>query len=139
MAVLVTGTGPAGDTAAQSPAPAGTVLTLDPPALTLLPGESVTLTPHAQREDGTPVDPSRVAWKSLRPEVAAVDSAGLVIGVGPGRSIVQATTANGLMATAPIEVAPANIALSGTRVVVGPEVQASQSHASRPLHRVTPG
>jgi hypothetical protein len=97
------------------------VLTLDPPALTLLPGESVTLTPHAQREDGTPVDPSRVSWKSLRPEVAAVDSAGLVIGVGPGRSIVQATTANGLMATAPIEVAPANIALSGTRVVVGPE------------------
>jgi uncharacterized protein YjdB len=121
MAVLITGTAPAGDTAARSPAPAGTVLTLDPPALTLLPGESVTLTPHAQREDGTPVDPSRVSWKSLRPEVAAVDSAGLVIGVGPGRSIVQATTANGLMATAPIEVAPANIALSGTRVVVGPE------------------
>jgi uncharacterized protein YjdB len=121
MAVLITGTGPAGDTASQAPAPAGTVLTLDPPALTLLPGESVTLTPHAQREDGTPVDPSRVSWKSLRSEVAAVDSAGLVIGVGPGRSIVQATTANGLMATAPIEVAPANIALSGTRVVVGPE------------------
>ena len=121
MAVLITGTGPAGDTTGQSPAPAGTVLTLDPATLTLLPGESVTLTPHAQREDGTPVDPSRVAWKSLRPEVAAVDSAGLVVGVGPGRSIVQATTANGLMATAPIEVASANIALSGTRVVVGPE------------------
>jgi uncharacterized protein YjdB len=121
MAVLITGTGPAGDTAARSPAPAGTVLTLDPSALTLLPGESVTLTPHAEREDGTPIDPSRVTWKSLRPEVAAVDSAGLVTGVGPGRSIVQATTSNGLMATAPIEVAPANIALSGTRVVVGPE------------------
>ncbi|HKU59825.1 MAG TPA: LpqB family beta-propeller domain-containing protein [Gemmatimonadales bacterium] len=121
MAVLITGTGAAEDTAARSPAPAGTVLTLDPPALDLLPGESVTLTPHAQREDGTPVDPSRITWKSLRPEVAAVDSAGLVIGVGPGRSIVQATTSNGLMATAPIEVAPANIALSGTRVVVGPE------------------
>jgi uncharacterized protein YjdB len=121
MAVLITGTGPAADTAAQAPAPAGTVLTLDPPALTLLPGESVTLTPHAEREDGTPLDASRVSWKSLRPEVAAVDSAGLVVGVGPGRSIVQATTANGLMATAPIDVAPANIALSGTRVVVGPE------------------
>jgi len=121
MAVLITGTGPAGDTAARTPAPAGTVLTLDPAALALLPGESVTLTPHAQLEDGTPVDPSRVSWKSLRPEVASVDSAGLVVGVGPGRSIVQATTANGLMATAPIEVAPANIALSGTRVVVGPE------------------
>jgi uncharacterized protein YjdB len=121
MAVLITGTGPAGDTATRTPAPAGTVLTLDPSALALLPGESVTLTPHAQREDGTPVDPSRVSWKSLRPEVASVDSAGLVVGVGPGRSIVQATTANGLMATAPIEVAPANIALSDTRVVVGPE------------------
>jgi uncharacterized protein YjdB len=121
MAVLITGTGPGTDTAGQPPAPAGTVLSLDPPALTLLPGESVTLTPHAEREDGTPVDPSRITWKSLRPEVAAVDSAGLVVGVGPGRSIVQATTANGLMATAPIEVAPADITLSGTRVVVGPE------------------
>jgi len=121
MAVLITGTGPTGDTAGQPPAPAGTVLGLDPSALTLLPGESVTLTPHAEREDGTPVDPSRITWKSLRPEVAAVDSAGLVVGVGPGRSIVQATTANGLMATAPIEVATADIALSGTRVVVGPE------------------
>jgi uncharacterized protein YjdB len=121
MAVLITGTGPAGDTAGQSSAPAGTVLSLDPPALSLLPGESVTLTPRAQREDGTPVDPSRITWKSLRPEVAAVDSAGLVIGVGPGRSIVQATTSQGLMATAPIDVEPANIALSGARVVVGPE------------------
>ncbi|HET7425100.1 MAG TPA: LpqB family beta-propeller domain-containing protein [Gemmatimonadales bacterium] len=121
MAVLITGTGAAGDTAAQSPAPAGTVLTLDPSALSLLPGESVTLTPHAQREDGSPVDPARITWKSLRPEVAAVDSAGLVIGVGAGRSIIQATTSNGLMATAPIDVEPANIALSAGRVVVGPE------------------
>jgi uncharacterized protein YjdB len=121
MAVLITGTGPGGDTAGQPPAPAGTVLSLSPSALTLLPGESVTLTPHAEREDGTPVNPSRITWKSLRPEVAAVDSAGLVVGVGAGRSIVQATTANGLMATAPVEVAPADIVLSGTRVVVGPE------------------
>jgi Tol biopolymer transport system component/uncharacterized protein YjdB len=139
MAVLITGTGPAGDTVTRAPAPAGTVLTLDPAALTLLPGESVTLTPHAQREEGTPVDPSRVSWKSLRPEVAAVDSAGLVIGVGPGRSIVQATTANGLMATAPVEVAPANIALSGTRVVLGPEesdtlLAVIPSQNGRPVH-----
>ena len=45
MAVLVTGTGPAEDAASQAPAPAGTVLTLDPPALALLPGEEPTLTP----------------------------------------------------------------------------------------------
>ena len=33
MAVLITGTGPAEDTAGRTPAPAGTVLTLDPPCL----------------------------------------------------------------------------------------------------------
>jgi len=121
MAVLITGTGPASDTTARAAAPAGTVLTLDPPSLSLLPGETVTLTPRAQREDATPIDPGRVSWKSLRPEVAAVDPSGLVIGVAPGRSIVQATTASGLMATVPVEVASAEIALSVTRLMLGPD------------------
>jgi hypothetical protein len=121
MAVLITGTGPASDTAGHAAAAAGTVLTLDPSSLALLPGESVPLSVHAQREDGTQVEPGRVSWKSLRPEVAAVDSTGLVIGVAPGRSIVQATTKSGLMATVPVEVAPAEIALSVTRLVLGPE------------------
>jgi hypothetical protein len=61
-----------------------------------------------------------VTWKSLKPEVATVDSAGVVLGVSPGKSIVQASTATGLMATAPVDVEPSDIALAATSGVLGP-------------------
>jgi uncharacterized protein YjdB len=100
LAVLITG---AVDSAAAGPL-AGSVLTLQPATASLLPGESMLVAPEAQLEDGTSVPPGRVMWKSLRPDLAAVDSTGLVIGVAPGRTIVQATTRSGLMATLPVEV-----------------------------------
>jgi uncharacterized protein YjdB len=117
LAVLITGgsPGPSGATAVQ------TVLTLDPAGAVLLPGETVRLTPQALHEDGTGVPVGKVIWKSLKPEVAGVDSAGTVIGVAPGKSIVQATTATGLMATVPVEVEAAEIALMGGNEVLGPE------------------
>ncbi len=117
MAVLVTG---AVDTAPAGPPP-GSVLTLDPASAALLPGESVVVTPQAVLEDGSPVPPGRVTWKSLLPDVAAVDSNGVVIGVAPGRTVVQASTRSGLTATLPIQVEPADFALSRPRVVLGPE------------------
>ena len=49
------------------------------------PGESVLITPQALREDGTPLPLGRVIWKSLKPEVATVDSTGLVVGVDSGQ------------------------------------------------------
>jgi hypothetical protein len=61
-----------------------------------------------------------VAWKSLKPEVATVDSTGVVLGVAAGKSIVQAVTAAGLMATAPIDVEPAEIGLGWSGAVLGP-------------------
>jgi Tol biopolymer transport system component/uncharacterized protein YjdB len=118
-AMLVTGTGPVAETVASSGG--GTVLTLDPSSTTLLPGESRVIEARASRVDGTAVPPGRVSWKSLRPEVAAVDSTGLVIAVAPGRSIIQATSSGGLTASAPVEVAPAALALSKIRVVLGPQ------------------
>ena len=118
-AMLITGTGPSADAGASTRD--GTVLTLEPSSTTLLPGESLVIEPRALREDGTAVPSGRVSWKSLRPEVAAVDSTGLVIAVAPGRSIIQATSSSGLMATAPVEVAAAEIALSESRVVLGPQ------------------
>jgi hypothetical protein len=121
MAVLVSGAGANSDSAGKGGAPAGTVLTLEPAAITLLPGESVVIAPQAFQENGSPVPPGRVSWKSLRPEVASVDSSGLVVGVTPGRSVIQAATATRLMATAPVEVVPADIALSRAQVVLGPE------------------
>jgi hypothetical protein len=117
LAVLITG--PV-DTAGAN-LPAGSVLALEPASASLLPGESVMITPLALLEDGTPVPPGRVSWKSLRPDLAAVDSNGVVIGVAPGRTIVQGSTRGGLMATLPIEVQPAEFAIAPPRVVLGPE------------------
>lgn len=117
LAVLITaGAGPQ-----DAGAAAGTVLTLDPATAVLLPGESVAVTPQGLRADGTAAPLGRVIWKSLKPEVANVDSSGVVLGMAAGRSIVQATTATGLMATVPIEVESAEIALVDGTQSLGPE------------------
>jgi len=114
LAVLITG----GDSILVPP---GSVLSLDPTAVVLLPGERASVAAHAVQKDGSPVAPGRITWKTLQPEVAAVDSHGVVIGVGPGRSIVQATSAGGLTAASPVAVEPAEFALSRTRLTIGPE------------------
>ncbi len=117
LAVLITGSaGGQSDTSAE-----GAVLTLNPPTALLLPGETVTITAAAMHEDGLPVAMGRVSWKSLKPEVARVDTGGLVLGVSVGKSIVQATTSTGLMATVPVEVESAQIALVGGSQVLGPQ------------------
>jgi uncharacterized protein YjdB len=132
LAVLITGGAANGATAVEA------VLTLDPATAMVLPGESVRITPQALREDGSALPVGRVIWKSLKPEVAGVDTAGVVIGVAPGKSIVQATTATGLMATVPVEVEAADIALVGGSEVLGPEEAetlsvAVPSQGNRPL------
>jgi uncharacterized protein YjdB len=122
MAVLITGTGTNSAGNSQPSVPPGSVLTLDPASIILLPGETVRVTPQALREDATPSPtPGKVTWKSLKPEVAEVDTSGQVVAVGGGKSIIQATTATGLMATAPVEVEAADFVLSRTRLIMGPE------------------
>jgi uncharacterized protein YjdB len=117
LAVLITGAAPAPNGGTS----VGTALTLDPASAVLLPGETVRLTAQALHDDGTAVPVGKVIWKSLKPEVAGVDTAGTVIGMTAGKSIVQATTATGLMATVPVEVEAAEIALLGGTEVLGPE------------------
>jgi uncharacterized protein YjdB len=112
LAVLVTGGNAVGS---------GVALALDPTTAVMLPGESVLISPHALREDGTPLPLARVLWKSLKPEVATVDSTGLVVAVAPGKSIVQANGGAGLMATVPVEVEQADLVLAGASEVLGPE------------------
>jgi hypothetical protein len=122
MAVLITGTGTNGAGNGQPSVPPGSVLTLDPASIILLPGETIRVTPQALREDATPSPtPGKVSWKSLKPEVAEVDTSGQVVAVGVGRSIIQATTSTGLMATAPVEVEPADFVLSKTRLILAPQ------------------
>ncbi|MBA3260654.1 MAG: TolB family protein [Gemmatimonadales bacterium] len=114
LAVLITGR----DTIVV---PSGSVLTLNPTALVLLPGERATLNAQGLLQDGSPVATGRITWKTLQPGIVAVDSLGVVIGVGLGRGIVQATSAAGLTATAPVSVEPADFTLSRQRVSIGPE------------------
>ncbi len=128
VAVLVSprgGRGRGADTGGTAPPQSAGVhaaaLTLDPVALRMLPGETARLTPEAVREDGSTVPLGRVAWKSLRSDVARVDSAGTVTAVAPGRTVIQAAAGGALVATAPVEVDTAQVALSETALVLPPE------------------
>src|SRR6476469_3710915 len=114
LAVLITG-------ASSGAGSAGSLLTLEPTTAMLLPGESIRITPQAVHEDGSATLVTKVTWKSLKPEVATVDSTGLVLAVAPGKSIVQASASAGLMATLPVEVEQADIALLGDVNALGPE------------------
>jgi uncharacterized protein YjdB len=113
LAVLITGS--------ASGATGGALLTLDPTTAMLLPGESIRINAQAVHEDGSSTAVGKVTWKSLKPEVATVDSTGLVLGVAPGKSIVQASAAAGMMATLPVEVEQADIALLGDLDALGPQ------------------
>jgi uncharacterized protein YjdB len=116
-AILVTGTAQATETGGSAQS---VVLSLDPGSASFLPGESLKLEARAVREDGSPVLPGRIRWKSLMPEIASVDSSGVVIGVTPGKTIIQATASMGAMATTPVEVAQAQLSLSKSRIALGP-------------------
>jgi uncharacterized protein YjdB len=114
LAVLITG-------ASAGAGSGGALLTLEPTTAMLLPGETVRITPQAVHEDGSSTVVGKVAWKSLKPEVATVDSTGMVLAVAPGKSIVQASAPGGLMATLPVEVEQADIALLGDIDALGPQ------------------
>jgi uncharacterized protein YjdB len=118
MAVLITGSAPGDPISAR--ASSASLLTLDPASVTLFPGENVQITTVAVREDGTATAAGRVIWKSLKPEIAAVDTAGVVTGLGPGRTVVQVSTSSRLMATLPVEVSQPDFVLSQGRLALGP-------------------
>jgi uncharacterized protein YjdB len=121
LAVLVTGPdGAAGAAPGGTGRLEGVTLTLEPASLRLLPGETGQLVPLAVTDAGNSGDPGPVSWKVLRPDLVSVDSSGLVRAIADGRTIVQAAT-GGLMATAPVEVQSAEVALSKSRVVLPPD------------------
>jgi uncharacterized protein YjdB len=123
VAVLVTGGEASTPTPAGGTAPRieGVTLTFEPASLRLLPGETARLVPQAVTDNGTAGDPGAVTWKSLRPELATEDRIGLVTAIADGRTIIQAAAANGLMATAPVEITSEEVVLSKRRVAVPPE------------------
>jgi len=96
------------------PAQAVSGFTVQPGALTLLPGESARLTAAGVAADGAVVTTGfRVSWKSRDPAVVAViDSAGGVVAVGAGQGVVQATFAGGATIEIPVAVALAPLAFN---------------------------
>ena len=114
-----------GDTRADARADTRTdpaaALRLDPPALTLLPGETARVTGTPLHPDGSAAPAVPLTWRSLRPSIATVSVDGTVSAVAPGEAVVQATGRGGLAATAAISVAPAAVALSSTAIVRAPD------------------
>jgi len=119
MAVLITGSAPS-DTAGARGSSAS-LLSLTPSSATLYLGESVRVTASAVRDDGTPAPAGRVSWKSAKPEIAAVDTAGLVTGLSPGRTVIQVSTSNRLLATLQVDVSQPEFALARTSLILGPD------------------
>ncbi len=82
----------------------GVAGTGDPTQLQVLPNpiqllltESMTLETRFVRADGAPAACRRVAWRSLRPEVANVDGQGQVVGVTTGSGVIEANAGPGLV------------------------------------------
>jgi uncharacterized protein YjdB len=117
MAVLITGAAPG---ESHSRAESATVLMLEPASVSLFPGETVRITAQALRDNGTPVSISRATIKSLKPEIARVDSGGLITALSAGRTIVQ-VSAGRLMATLPVEVLEADFTVSPAKLSLSPD------------------
>ncbi len=128
VAVSVTQSGGAAPPRDPAPTPSGppptgaSALTLDPPGLVLLAGESAPLSATALRSDGTPAGAVTPAWRSLRPAVATISADGVVTGVAPGEAVIQASARGGLAATAPVTVTAGDVALEPDTVVGPPLV-----------------
>ncbi|HEX7336115.1 MAG TPA: LpqB family beta-propeller domain-containing protein [Gemmatimonadales bacterium] len=114
MAVLITGSPPG---ARAQPVSS---LTLDPAGASLFPGENVRVTPRAVREDGSPALVGRVTWISRNPEIATVDTGGVVTGVAPGRAVIEASSGSKLVATLTVTVSPPEYVLSRQSLNLAP-------------------
>lgn len=119
MAVLITGSAP-GDPA-RARAVAAAVLSLDPAAASLVPGESIRITPRAVRGDGSPALVGRLTWISHQPDVATVDTSGVVTGVAPGRATIEASSGSKLVATVSVDVGRPEFVLTPQALVLGPD------------------
>ncbi len=117
MAILITGSASSSGTPAARTQTAA-VLTLDPPSLSLFPGETLRIIARGLREDGAPAALGTVTVKSLKPEIARVDTGGMVTGVAVGRTTLQATSGR-LMASLPVDVSQADFVVSPSKVMLG--------------------
>lgn len=79
-----------------------TGVSLDKTDVSLVVGQSVTLTAVVEPEDASDMS---VTWSSSDPSVATVDE-GVVVAVAPGTAVITASTSNGLTAQCAVTVEP---------------------------------
>lgn len=105
--------------------PAGADITLllpEPASLSLLPTEHARVAIRALRADGSAVLPGRLAWASLRPEVAAAnDSLATITALATGQTTVQVTAPSGAVAHIPVSVVLAEFTPDRTRLTLAPD------------------
>ncbi|MBW3660887.1 MAG: Ig-like domain-containing protein [Gemmatimonadetes bacterium] len=123
---------------------------VDPPAVaeivitaertTLLVGETARLEATPVGFDGERLEGARVGWRSLHPEIAAVDAEGVVTGIAPGRATIVASS-RGREASVTMEVEPraASLEIVGnTTVTLGDTVRLAartRSATGEPIDR----
>jgi plastocyanin len=113
-------------TIAVRPQPVASVIIAKPAAALAL-GTGVTLQARAAMANGDPRTDLPVQWVSLRPDIAAIDESGFVVGQAIGTATVQASV-GGVKATTTIEVVrnpvrELSIAPKTTRVRTGDVVR----------------
>ncbi len=110
---------------APAPAPAGgdiALLVAEPAGLSLLPTENARVSIRAVRTDGSAVTPGRLAWSSLRPEVAGVnDSLETITALSTGQTTVQVAAPSGVVVRIPVSVVLAEFAVDRERLTLAPE------------------
>ena len=107
---------------------------LDPSALILDAGETVTVTATVRDADGAALADAPVRWIAMTPEVAVVDQAGQVTAVSPGEARIAARSGN-VMAFASVVVR----ALPVESLDVGMAVVEMVAGTSAPVHVVARG
>ncbi|NIM49837.1 MAG: hypothetical protein GTN62_06210 [Gemmatimonadales bacterium] len=99
---------------------AATILQIEPTAVFLFPTEDIQLQPLFLKDDGTRAEATTVSWSWLGGNVAQVDQTGRVVGIAPGRGLVEATTPTGLRRRVQVQVATAEWAFSVPIVSLSP-------------------
>jgi serine/threonine-protein kinase len=129
---------PSADRAARTQRAAVASVRLEPPTESLEVGECVVFDATPRTESGARVEAARLKWESSDPNVATVDSAGVVtaaaagtasisVSVGQVRSSVEVVVVDPQVATIEVE-APAEVR-SGTRATLG--ARALDRHGKR--------
>jgi hypothetical protein len=126
VAVQVTGGGaaaPAPIVPAQpvaAPVSNAVAIRIEPNSFYVMPSEEIRLSLIFLQADGSLATPMAVTWRSLNEAVASVDPSGGVVGIAPGQGVVEARTANDLVARAFVQVAGASFAFASEVLSLSP-------------------